>query len=75
MNDLDWEAQTSLPVAEVRRLLRAVGLDAPEDGFDYFDWWERESRRWSPEQRDAVWEVMDKARFYTVVETEVELDG
>jgi hypothetical protein len=81
MNDLDLGAQTSLGTGELCRRLRAAGIEPPEgvgeddDGYvEFFEWWSDNGEDLTEEQRHVVWDLCDRARFYDVVETEVEVE-
>jgi hypothetical protein len=81
MNDLDLAGQTSLSAAELGRRLRAAGIEPPEgidednDGYvEFFEWWSDAADDLTGEQRNVVWDLCDRARFYEVVETEVEVE-
>jgi hypothetical protein len=81
MNNLDLAAQTSLGAAELARRLRAAGIDPPEgigednDGYiELLEWWSDSADDLTEEQLHTVWDLCDRARFYEVVETEVEVE-
>jgi hypothetical protein len=82
MNDLDLGAQTSLGGGELCRRLHAAGIEPPEgvgqddDGYvEFFEWWCDVADELTLEQRNVVWDLCDRARFYDVVETEVEVEA
>jgi hypothetical protein len=76
----DLEDYSSLSPAEFRDRLRAVGLRPPsfgEDGRlrdDLWGWWQREVADMTPKQRSAVWDALDRVRFYEIVETTIDLE-
>jgi hypothetical protein len=55
-----WEAFQKLP--EGRRRF------SPESHGAWWSWGEDNSGRWAPEQREKVWDKLDRVRFYEVVE-------
>jgi len=66
---------------EVNRNLRAIGLEPPEDLGDdeddyieFIEWWSDHADDLTEEQRNIVWDLCDRARFYDIVETEVEVE-
>ena len=70
---------TSLPDAEFRDRLRALGLTPPlpyaahfGEMTDWWLWWDTESANWTAEQRTAIWDLLDKVRLFEVVEVELE---
>jgi hypothetical protein len=81
MNDLDLAGQTSLNAGELARRLSAAGIEPPEgvgddeDGYvEFFEWWMDHAEELTEEQRHLVWDLCDRARFYDIVETEVEVE-
>jgi hypothetical protein len=65
--------------ADVRERIRELGLPPPRPAHnpggyddDWSDWWDQESPNWTPEQRHAVWDMLNKVRLYDVVEVELE---
>jgi hypothetical protein len=62
--------QTSLDEGRLHDWLLDAGVDPPPggDARDWKGWWEREQTRWTEAQRDAVWSVLDRVKFYEVVE-------
>jgi hypothetical protein len=42
------------------------------DGANWVEWWEVESANWTAEQRNAVWDLLDKVQLFDVVEIELE---
>jgi hypothetical protein len=65
-------AVTSLDAPVLHDWLLDAGLDAPSpntDGIrDWAGWWDAWQRQWTAGQRDAVWQALDRARFFDVVE-------
>jgi hypothetical protein len=62
--------------------VRALGVKPPRYDkrgrgkmFEVGGWWEDVSERMTDEQRHAVWDLLDKVRFFTVVPMQVELEG
>jgi hypothetical protein len=65
--------QTSLPEEVLCDWLEDCGIDPPAakrrtGRRDWAAWWQKNSPRWSAEQRRAVWERLDRVSFYRVVE-------
>jgi hypothetical protein len=75
INGLDhWEAWSSLPQAEAVERVEALGLPPPGPGqwgdtLDWENWWDQADM--TPSQRDAVWDLLDRNRFWEVIEVEV----
>jgi hypothetical protein len=44
----------------------------PESYKAWWEWWHDNSRQWPAEQRERVWDRLDRVRFYDVVEVEAE---
>jgi hypothetical protein len=78
MGDLDDYG--SLSPAEFRDRLRAAGVSPPlvsKDGQlreDLSAWWEESVADMTAEQRSAVWDALDRVRFYEIVETTIDLE-
>jgi hypothetical protein len=64
--------QTSLPEGILCDWLLDAGLSPPrarkQGGRNWQAWWKAERVRMTSEQRNKVWEALDKVRFYRVVE-------
>jgi hypothetical protein len=71
---------SSLSPSAFRDRLRRAGLSPPsfggdgQRGEDPWRWWERNVRDMTPEQRSAVWDALDRVRFYEIVETTIDLE-
>jgi hypothetical protein len=74
MNGLEFEEQTSLTFAQFQKGVRQLGLETPADESDCFEWWHDNAEKFTTNQRFGVWKLMDKARFYEIVETELEVE-
>jgi hypothetical protein len=74
MNSLGFEDQTSLTFAEFQQGVRQLGLEAPTSEWDCYEWWHDNAGSFTAEQCYGVWKLMDRARFYEVVETELEVE-
>ncbi len=76
----DLEDYSSLSPAEFLDRMRAFGVSPPsfsENGRlpdSLWEWWEREVAGMTAEQRSAVWDALDRVRFYEIVETTIELE-
>ncbi len=76
----DLEDYSSLSPEEFRDRLRGVGLSPPSFGENgrlpdaLWEWWEREVADMTPAQRSAVWDALDRVRFYEIVETTIDLE-
>jgi hypothetical protein len=76
----DLDDYSNLSPAEFRDRLRAVRLTPPSFGENgrlrdsLSEWWEREAPDMTPEQRSAVWDVLDRVRFYEIVQTTLDLE-
>jgi hypothetical protein len=76
----DLDDYSNLSPAEFRDRLRAAGLSPPSFGEngrlrdDLAGWWQREVIDMTPEQRSAVWDALDRVRFYEIVETTIDLE-
>jgi hypothetical protein len=70
----DWSAWSSLPQEEAVERVTALGLPAPGPGYrdtlDWEGWWDEQQEEMTGEQESAVWDLLDKIRFYEVVEIE-----
>jgi hypothetical protein len=55
-----WDAHQKAPEARRRFSQESHGA--------WWSWWEDNSGRWPPEQRERVWDKLDRVRFYEVVE-------
>jgi hypothetical protein len=66
MNGLDLSDQTSLGADELSDAVEALGLDPPPSG-DWQGWWDRKAKKFTPEQREALWALFDQISFYEVV--------
>jgi hypothetical protein len=68
-----WEAWSSLSQEEAVERVKALGLPPPEPRhgkeLNWEDWWDQtEMTYW---QREEVWDLLDKIRFWEVIEVEV----
>lgn len=63
---------THLDEPRLRDWLMDHGVDPPKPNkkgtTDWVKWWKRRHKKMSAEKRAAVWEALDKVRFYTVGE-------
>lgn len=70
----EWSAWSSLPQKEAVARVKALGLEPPGPGYnktlDWEGWWDAHLDDMSGEQETAVWDMLDKIRFYEVVEVE-----
>jgi hypothetical protein len=72
----DWETWSSLPQEEAVKRVVALGLPPPGPGgaeawgdtLGWEDWWNQTEMTSS--QRDAVWDLLDKNRFWEIIEVE-----
>ena len=70
----------NLTPAEFRDRLRVAGVSPPsfdEDGRPrgaLWEWWDRNVADMTPAQRSAVWDALDRVRFYEIVETTLDLE-
>lgn len=65
--------QTAFDAARLYDWCLDHGLDPPgitADSPAWADWWEADHLGFSPAQRAAAWEALDRVRFYRVVESE-----
>lgn len=74
MNGLcNWSEWSSLPEEEAVARVEALGLPAPAQSHrktrDWEEWWNAHQDL-DYEQEEAVWNLLDKIRFYDVVEVE-----
>jgi hypothetical protein len=63
--------QTSMPPGVFRDWLLDAGIDPPQrfnDPSAWGKWWDAEAPGWTADQTATVWEALDKARFFRVVE-------
>ena len=80
MNELTLDAVTSLSGQELVSRLRAAGIEAPaipedDDGLcELMEWWVTAEDELTDVQKDLVWDLLDKARFFEVVEMEMEVE-
>jgi hypothetical protein len=72
-------AQTSLPEDDFRRLLGELVASLPDAPLDAAGrtrfwrlWWEEYMPTWSDEVLAKVWDLLDRIRFYEVLEVEAE---
>ncbi|MBY0460727.1 MAG: hypothetical protein K2V38_25695 [Gemmataceae bacterium] len=74
----DMVSVSSLLEADFRTKVGELGLTPPpvpatEYGADHLvAWWDSEWPNWTADQRADVWELLDKARLFDVVEVELE---
>jgi hypothetical protein len=66
MNGLSLSDQTSLSEDELADAVQALGIDPPDSG-DWHGWWYRKAKKFTPEQREALWALFDQISFYEVV--------
>ncbi len=63
---------THLDEPRLRDWLMDHGIEPPKPNKDgttnWADWWKRNQKKLGPENRAAVWEVLDKVRFFAVRE-------
>lgn len=65
--------QTSMPEPVLCDWLLDHGIDPPaaekkSGKRDWVKWWEKQSPRWTADQRAAAWEPLDRVRFFRVSE-------
>ena len=73
----DLSDQTSLTPTELAERLAAAGLKPPRrpEGYGEFsDWWSVHEKSFTPEQRAAVWEALDRVSFFEVAEVEIDYE-
>lgn len=67
--------QVSLPPEALCDWLYEAGITPPPDpsrlSEPWAKWWAAEHAQWTTEQRERVWEAVDRIRFYRVVEREL----
>jgi len=68
-----WEAWSTLPEAEAVKRVEALGLPPPGPGYGdtlgWEEWWDQTDM--DSIQSEAVWDLLDKIRFWEVIEVEV----
>jgi hypothetical protein len=74
-------AVTSLTSRELARRLTALGLEPPdiepdeddggEEWLGWFEWWQDAGEQLTAEQNAQVWNLLDRIRFYEVLEVEL----
>lgn len=59
--------------------VRALGLEPPTptdrgsyEAYDWVAWWDERAGDFTPQQRDAVWDLCDRLELYTVVDAPLE---
>jgi hypothetical protein len=65
--------RTTMPEGVFRDFLTDLGLTPPpprREEADWAGWWERNAPTMTQHQRQAVWDVLDRVRFYTVAALE-----
>src|SRR5947209_10900464 len=76
----DLDDYSTLSPGEFRDRLRAAGVSPPSFGENgrlrdgLWEWWEREVIDMTAAQRSAVWDALDRVRFYEIVETTIDLE-
>jgi hypothetical protein len=60
--------QTSLDEGRLRDWLLDAGLEPPEAGTPWRQWWDEAEPNMTEVQRSRVWEALDKVRFFRVAE-------
>jgi hypothetical protein len=77
----DLREYSTLPFQVFEERLRVLGVEPPE--FDrrgrcaggLWNWWAEQCQGLNAELRNAVWDALDRVRFYQVVPMRVELEG
>jgi len=59
---------SSFPEPILRDFLMDTGIEPPEAGIAWDEWWKANRDRLSDEQRARVWEAGDKVRFFEITE-------
>jgi hypothetical protein len=74
-----FEDITNLSDEEIERRFAAADIvyptEADDEGWDRGEWriwWEENVDEWTPEQRQAAWDVFEEVRFFEIVEIEIE---
>jgi hypothetical protein len=62
--------QATMPEPVLRDYLMDAGIDPPVRNC-WAMWWDSNPVGWTERQRETVWQVLDRVRFYTVVATPV----
>jgi len=69
------ESVSSMSEAEFQAFLETIDLFTEElrggRDLDWGDWWDAVEDTLTDDQREAIWEMMDKLRLFEVVEVEV----
>jgi hypothetical protein len=64
--------QTSLPEGVLCDWLEDQGIEPPPQAKtsrrNWAKWWEKSAKKWSDDQREAIWARLDRVSFYRVVE-------
>jgi hypothetical protein len=74
------EDYSTLSPAEFGDRLRDAGVSPPSFGENgrlrdaLWEWWDHNVIDMTPSQRSAVWDALDRVRFYEIVETTIDLE-
>jgi hypothetical protein len=70
------EMLSSKSEKEFHKAIRRIGLPlptAPEGGYvNWYHWWQGVEPTLTPDQREAVWDLLDQVQFYRVGSCELE---
>src|SRR5262245_39329380 len=65
----DFSERTHMPEPIFLDLVQDLGLKPPaktKEGRDWAGWWDQQAPAFRPEQRQGLWEPLDRLQFYTV---------
>lgn len=77
-NEYTLRSVTSLTAKQFTARLKKLFPESPPPGknedeeYDWYGWWAGLADRLSEEQRAAVWELLDRLKFYGVMEAKME---
>jgi len=66
------ETLSSGGLPKFMQAIRAMGLPSRVAGESWGEWWDHVYPEMRPEQRDAVWNLLDKLHYFVVVEVPLE---
>jgi hypothetical protein len=70
---LDWDDWSSLSQAAFDRRVSELGVE-PLGRRPPYDWWDKIEGDLTDEQRNVIWDLLDRVQLFEVVETTVELE-